>query len=174
MREALGRRLAHIGDNSASLGEMPGLLLIDGGAGHINVVKEVLRARSLDIPAFGMVKDDYHKTRALTDGVSDISVAKEQQVYTFIYNLQEEAHRFAVKSSSRAKIKTMTRSSLENIKGIGEKKAKLLLSAMPLGKIRTATADELKNIKGISEADAVSIVKYYSEKSGKAKGKAGK
>ena len=51
------------------------------------------------------VKDDFHKTRALTDGESEISIAKEFDMYAFIYNLQEEAHRFAVKSSSRAKIK---------------------------------------------------------------------
>ena len=173
MREALGRRLAHIGDGTASLGEEPSLLLIDGGVGHVNTVKEVLRSASLDIPTFGMVKDDFHKTRALTDGENDISIAKEQQVYAFVYNLQEEAHRFAVKSSQSAKIKTMTRSSLENIKGIGERKARALLSAMPLGKIRTASAEELRRIKGISASDAENIVSYFAERSGKNKRKAG-
>jgi excinuclease UvrABC nuclease subunit len=90
-----------------------------------------------------MVKDDFHKTRALTDGSSEISIAREFDMYAFIYNLQEEAHRFAVKSSQGAKIKTMTHSTLEKIEGIGPAKAKALLGAMPLGKIRTATVEEL-------------------------------
>lgn len=169
MREALSRRLSHVGDGSASLGEMPDLILVDGGDAHVGVAKGVLEALSLEIPVFGMVKDDFHKTRALTDGKNEISIAKEFDMYAFIYNLQEEAHRFAVKSSQKGKIKTMTHSSLEKIEGIGPAKARALLKAMPLGKIRTATADELCAIKGIGRSDAERIVKYFSEKRGKTK-----
>ena len=169
MREALTRRLSHLGDGSASLGEMPDLILVDGGNAHVGVAKGVLSSLSLEIPVFGMVKDDFHKTRALTDGNSDISIAKEFDMYAFIYNLQEEAHRFAIKSSSRGKIKTMTHSSLEKIEGIGSAKAKALLAAMPLAKIRTASVEELSEIKGIGHSDAERIVKYYKEKRGKTK-----
>lgn len=161
MREALTRRLSHIGDGTQSLGEMPDLLLIDGGDAHVGVAKSVLSELSLDIAAFGMVKDDFHKTRALTTGVCEISIAKEFDVYAFVYNLQEEAHRFAVKSSQKAKIKTMTHSSLEKIEGIGPKKARALLSAMPLGKIREATVEELCSVKGIGESDASRIYEYF-------------
>lgn len=63
----------------------------------------------------------------------------------------------------------MTHSSLEKIEGIGPKKAKSLLKAMPLGKIRTATVEELSAIKGISISDAEKIVEYYKEKRGKKK-----
>lgn len=169
MREALTRRLSHIGDGSASLGDMPDLLLVDGGDAHVGVAKSVLESLSLEIPVFGMVKDDYHKTRALTDGENEISIAKEFDMYAFIYNLQEEAHRFAVKSSQRGKIKTMTHSSLEKIGGIGPKKAKALLKAMPIGKIRTASVDEICAVKGIGKSDAERIVKYFEEKRGKKK-----
>ena len=169
MREALTRRLGHIGDGTASLGEMPDLILVDGGDTHVGVAKGVLDSLMLEIPVFGMVKDDFHKTRALTDGKSEISIAKEFDMYAFIYNIQEEAHRFAIKSSSKGKIKTMTHSSLEKIEGIGPAKAKALLSAMPLGKIRTATVDELMAIKGIGRNDAERVVKYFEEKRGKKK-----
>ena len=164
MREALSRRLAHVGDGSGSLGEAPDLLLIDGGVGHVGVARSVLSEYELDIPIFGMVKDDFHKTRALTDGVSEISIAKEFDVYAFIYNLQEEVHRFAVKSSTKSKIKTMTTSSLERIDGIGPAKARALLGAMPLSKIRDASEEELAAIKGISAADAKKIREYFSER----------
>ncbi len=164
MREALTRRLSHIGDGSQSLGEAPDLLLIDGGDAHVGVAKSVLESLNLEIPAFGMVKDDFHKTRALTNGESEISIAKEFDVYAFIYNLQEEAHRFAVKASSKGKIKTMTTSSLEKIEGIGPGKARTLLSAMPLSKIRAASVEELEKIKGIGHADAVRIHDYFKER----------
>ena len=169
MREALTRRLSHIGDGTLSLGEMPDLILVDGGDAHVGVAREVLQGLSLEIPVFGMVKDDFHKTRALTDGKNEISIAKEFDMYAFIYNLQEEAHRFAVKSSSKGKIKTMTHSSLEKIEGIGPAKAKALLATMPLGKIRTASVTELAAVKGIGVADAERIAKYFEEKRGKKK-----
>ena len=164
MREALTRRLSHIGDGTASLGEMPSLLLIDGGDTHVGVAKSVLAELGLEIPAFGMVKDDFHKTRALTDGKNEISIAKEFDVYAFIYNLQEEAHRFALKSSQKSKTKTLTHSSLERIEGIGPAKARALLAAMPLGKIREASVEELSSVKGIGEADAKRIYEYFREK----------
>ena len=169
MREALSRRLSHIGDGSLSLGQTPDLILVDGGDAHVGVAKSVLLEKSLEIPVFGMVKDDFHKTRALTDGEKEISIAIEFDMYAFIYNLQEEAHRFAIKSSSNNKIKTLTHSSLEKIEGIGPAKARALLKEMPLGKIRTATVEELSAVKGIGKNDAQKIVKYFEEKRGKRK-----
>ena len=161
MREALTRRLSHIGDGTASLGERPDLILVDGGEGHVAVAKEVLSSLGEDITVFGMVKDDYHKTRALTDGRSEISIAKEFDVYAFIYNLQEEAHRFALKASSNSKRKTLTHSVLEKIEGIGSAKARALLSAYPLGKIKSATVEELCSVKGIGKADAERVFEYF-------------
>ena len=161
MKEALTRRLAHIGDGESSMSEAPDLILVDGGDAHVGVAKEALSASGIDIPVFGMVKDDFHKTRALTNGVNEISIAKEFDVYAFIYNLQEEAHRFAIKASSGAKTKSLTKSSLERIDGIGPAKAKKLLSAMPLSKIKTAEKGELAAISGISASDAESIYNYF-------------
>lgn len=161
MKEALTRRLAHIGDSDGSMSEAPDLILVDGGDAHVGVAKEVLSASGIDIPVFGMVKDDFHKTRALTNGMNEISIAKEFDVYAFIYNLQEEAHRFAIKASSGAKTKSLTKSSLEKIDGIGPAKAKKLLSAMPLSKIKTASKEELAAISGISLSDAENIYNYF-------------
>lgn len=164
MREALTRRLSHLGDGTASLSCEPSLILVDGGVGHVGVAKEVLRELGCDIPVFGMVKDDFHKTRALTDGENEISIAIEPSVYTFIYNLQEEAHRFAITHSQEAKKKTLTHSSLEKISGIGPAKARLLLSAMSLSQIRVASAEELEKIKGISKKDAELISSHFKKK----------
>ena len=161
MREVLSRRLSHIGDGTLSLGAEPDLILLDGGENHVGVVKPIIQSFGLEIPVFGMVKDDYHKTRAITNGKREISIAHEAGVFAFIYKLQEEAHRFAVKNSQGAKIKSMTTSTLEKIEGIGPKKARLLLSSMPLAKIKTASVRELTAIKGIGESDAKRIYEYY-------------
>ena len=164
MREAISRRISHIGDGTASLGECPDLILVDGGAGHVAAAKSVLGDSYPDISLFGMVKDDYHKTRALTDGKNDISIAANPPVYSFVYNLQEEAHRFALKHSQDAKKKTLTHSSLEKIKGIGPSKAKILLSAMSLSEIRAADEKTLSAIKGISKNDAKRVYEYFKER----------
>jgi excinuclease ABC subunit C len=161
MREALSRRLSHIGDGSASLSALPDLILLDGGVGQVGAVREILEKKELDIPLFGMVKDDYHKTRAITDGAREISIAHELNVYAFVYKLQEEAHRFAVKASSGGKIKTMTKSSLEKIDGIGPKKAKLILAEKKLSELRKMSEEEISKIKGIGKKDAENIYKYY-------------
>ncbi len=161
MREVIGRRLSHIGDGTQSLGDCPDLILLDGGAAHVCTVRSVMEERGVDIPLFGMVKDDYHKTRAITDGMGEISIAKETDVYSFVYNIQEEAHRFAVKHAEGSKIRRMTHSTLERIEGIGPKKARLLLASMPLAMIKTADEKKLSAIRGISERDAKNIYDYF-------------
>lgn len=163
MREALSRRLAHLNDESGSFSKLPDLILLDGGRGHVSVVRELMRELELDIPVFGMVKDDYHKTRALCTDTEEISIAKENALFVFIYKIQEEVHRFTVSKMDSAKRKTLTKSSLTKIEGIGDAKAKLLLKAFGgIGKIRTATAEEIAAVKGIGENDAKRIFAYFN------------
>ncbi len=163
MREVIARRVSHIGDGTPSLGEKPDLILLDGGVGQVHVVKEILSLLEVDIPVFGMIKDDYHKTRALTDGERELSIAQEQGVYTFVYKLQEEVHRVAVRATMGAKTKSLKRSKLEDIRGIGPKKAKKLLSLMPYRTLRAATIDEMV-AAGISQKDATSIHTHFHPK----------
>lgn len=161
MREVLSRRFSHIGDGTPSLGEVPDLILLDGGDAHVGVGRAVLAACEVDIPIYGMVKDDFHKTRAITDGANEISIALEPDLYTFVYNIQEEAHRFAVKNSQKNKTNAMTHSTLERIPGIGPAKARALLSAMPLGEIRRADAEKIAAVAGIGKKDAEAVYRYF-------------
>ncbi len=165
MREALSRRLAHLEDEDGSFAELPDLILLDGGKGHVSVVKELLCELGLDLPVFGMVKDDFHKTRALCTDTEEISIARENSVFVFIYKLQEEVHRFTVSKMSNAKSKTLTKSSLTKIKGIGDAKAKALLKALGgYTAVKNASIEKLCEVKGISRADAENIVLYFKEK----------
>ncbi len=162
MAEALSRRLSHIGDGSPSLGRRPDLILLDGGKGQVHAVRAVMEEMGHSIPLFGMVKDDFHKTRALTDGENELSFAKENGVYLLIYRLQEEAHRVAYTHSQNQKRKTMRHSSLTKISGIGDKKASLLLSAFgSLARLKEAELANLRAVRGISESDAIQIYHYF-------------
>lgn len=157
MREAMSRRLSHEEEQP-----LPDLFLLDGGKGHVSVIRELFQEKGVDVPVFGMVKDDHHKTRSLTDGVDEISIAREHSVFVFIYSIQEEVHRFTVKSMKNAKSKSLTHSTLENINGIGRKKAAILLSEFKsIKKLSAATSEEISRVKGISERDAESVYAYF-------------
>lgn len=159
MRQALSRRLSHLEDSGdTSFSKKPDLILLDGGAGHVSVVRDLMREAGYDIPVFGMVKDDHHKTRTVVSDNQEVSIAREAEVFRFVYKLQEEVHRFTVSRMSAAKRKTMKTSSLEKIKGIGPAKAKKLMSHFgTLSAIKSASLEELCGASGISEADARAV-----------------
>ncbi len=164
MREALTRRVAHLADENGSFAEKPDLILLDGGAGHVGTVRALFAELGVDIPVYGMVKDEHHKTRALTDGENDISIAREQSVFVFVYGLQEEVHRYSVGRMDSAKRKTLKRSVLEDVTGIGPAKAKKYLKAAgSLTALKRAEVGQLVEW-GISKKDADAIVAYFKEK----------
>ena len=162
MREVLSRRLAHLEDRDGSCAELPDLILLDGGRGHVSVIRELTEELGLPIPVFGMVKDEHHKTRALCTDREEISIAKEQDLFALIYRIQEEVHRYTVKCMENAKLKALTTSTLTEIRGIGESKAKKLLLAFDgMETIREASVEELSAVEGISRRDAEAIRQYY-------------
>ena len=164
MREALSRRFAHLEDEEGSFSEIPDLILLDGGRGHVAVVKDLLNDLGIDIPVFGMVKDDYHKTRALCTESDEINIARENALFMFIYKIQEEVHRFTVSKMGSAKRKTLTKSSLTKISGIGDVKAKTLLKHFgSITAIKNAGVDEIAEVKGICRADAENIRNYFDK-----------
>ncbi len=161
MRQAVRRRLSH-----PEL-PYPDLFLLDGGRGHVAAIRALLTELGIDIPVFGMVKDQYHKTRALSSDTGDISIARDQAVFTFIYKLQEEVHRFTISRMSNTRSRAIRHTSPEQIPGIGPAKAAELLRAMgTLRAIGEATAEELQRVKGISRRDAEAIVAYFQKKNG--------
>lgn len=162
MREALARRLAHLTDESGTFSHRPDLILLDGGRGHVSVVRGLMDELGLDIPVFGMVKDDFHKTRALCTEDEEISIAREREVFVLLYKLQEEVHRFTVSRMSAAKSRTLTHSSLTRIPGIGDAKAKRLLTALGgLAGVKAADEAALAAVPGISAKDAREIWGYF-------------
>lgn len=162
MREALTRRISHFSDAATP---PPDLFLIDGGLGHIRVVQEVLDAHGVTVPALGMVKDEHHKTRALIDADGrEISIAAEAGVYSLIFRIQEEVHRFTVSKMMGAKRKNIKTSVLEEIEGIGRARAKALLSRFGgLSGVKSATEAELITVQGITPETAKKIIEYFNK-----------
>lgn len=116
-----------------------------------------------DIRTLGMVKDNKHRTRALVgeDG-DEIQILSEPQVYSLIYKIQEEVHRFTISKTMGGKRKTEKTSVLENVSGVGKAKAKALLSAFGgLSAIKQADISELCTVKGITESIAKNIKEYF-------------
>lgn len=160
MREAVSRRCAHLSDDGAVA---PDLFLIDGGAAHVSAAKQAMRETGYDIPTLGMVKDDKHRTRALVgeDG-DEIQILSEQQVYSLIYKIQEEVHRFTISKMMGGKRKAEKTSVLENVSGVGKAKAKALLAVFGgLSAIKKADISELCRVKGITESIAKNIKEYF-------------
>ena len=162
MREVISRRLEHANEDP-----LPDLLLLDGGVGHVNTIKELLNEKGVYLPVLGMVKDQFHKTRTLTDGENEISISGEGAVYSLIYRIQEEVHRFSISKMRARKTKTLLTSRLTDVEGIGDKKAAILMKAFKsVQNVKRATADEISAVKGISRRDAENITEYFNKDKG--------
>ncbi len=161
MREVILRRVAHLTDDGGSYSIRPDLILLDGGRGHVAVVREALREIGVDIPVFGLVKDEHHKTRTVVGEEEEIGIARDTLVFPFLYKLQEEVHRFTVSGMSAAKRKTLRTSSLEKVKGIGPAKAKALLQHFgTLTNMRSASVSDIETVKGVSRSEAESVYEF--------------
>ena len=165
MTEAIRRRLIHIdAEDDSSMNTRPDLILLDGGIGHVNTIKALMNEMNIDIPVFGMVKDEHHKTRTLTDGENEISIAKNQEMFNFFYKIQEEVHRYTFSKMDASRRKTVKGSSLAESEGIGPAKAKLLLGHFgTLTAVKKASLEELTAVSGISSAIAENIINHFNK-----------
>ena len=167
MREVLSRRFDEYerfkSENAEEgFGKLPDLILLDGGKGQVNAVKDVLLEKNLDIALFGMVKDSKHKTRAITGDGGEIAINSTRSVFTLVSEIQEEVHRFSVSFHHKKHTKRGLELSLTKIDGIGEAKARELLKAFKTIKnIKNASVVELEAVKGINRQLAEKIYKYY-------------
>lgn len=157
MEQVLRRRFSHFKAQDKGFDTPPDLLLIDGGIAHARVALQVLRELKVDFPVFGMVKDDRHRTRALvTPEGEEIRIDNNQAIFSFIGNIQEETHRFAITYHRQLRSKRLRYSELDGIAGIGPKrKQELLRQFKSITAIGQATLPELERILPKDAAAAV-------------------
>ena len=164
MKEVISRRLVHSIENpNGGFGKLPDVIFVDGGITQIRAAIEVelkkeykekneeFDTRILDIPIFGMVKDDKHSTRALMN-----KERQELKISNILFNLittfQDSVHDTAIGYHKKLRERELTKSALDEISGIGEvRKNALLKKFSSVKKIAEADISEICEIKGINE-----------------------
>lgn len=164
LQEALRRRLRRFKDQDGeSFKEVPDLLIIDGGKGQLSSCQEILQQSGLDIPMISLAKR-----------IEEVFVPHQSQPILLkpgsaqlklLQRIRDEAHRFAITFHRQTRTKMQSHSELEEINGLGAKKAAALLNAFgSIDQIKNASVDELKIVPGIHEALAIEIKKHFQNK----------
>ena len=168
MRQAVYRRFKHYVDGDESFSPFPELLLIDGGENHAKVAVDALRELKLNVPVFGMVKDDRHRTRALIspDG-HEIGINSNQAVFALVGNIQEETHRFAIEYQRALRNEGYV-SALDRIDGVGPKRrADLIKYFKTVKAIRAASVSQLNLV--VPKNTAQAVYDYFHNENGEEK-----
>ncbi len=164
MQEVIRRRFGRYIDGDESFSELPDLILLDGGAGHVNALREVLDEMGINVSLFGLVKDDKHRTRAISDGGGEIQINANKSLFKLLTEIQDEVHRYSIDYQRKKHKQTQYELELTKIKGIGEKKALALLKKYKTKQgIREATVEELMETAKINRETAENLHLYIQE-----------
>lgn len=160
MEEVVTRRIKHSIDNpKGAFGTLPDIILADGGIAQIRAIKRAIEKYKIEIPVFGMVKDEKHNTKKLIDD-NKCEIKIDNKIMNFITNMQDEVHRIAINYNIKLRDKDITKSKLDSIKGIGEKKKQELLKKFgSVEAIKKADVIEISEVKGITPELARKIKK---------------
>lgn len=174
MAEVISRRFDEYykaEDKTEGFGKLPDLILLDGGKGQVAAVKQVLERMSISVPLFGMVKDDKHRTRAVTGDGGEIAISSKRALFTFLSKMQDEVHRFAIGYHHARRSKNTFKSSLTNIDGVGEVRAKSLLKYFrTIDNISKADLTELENAPKMTKDSALAVYRYFHAEDERQKG----
>ena len=163
--EVITRRLSHSIDNDSSgFGKLPDVIFADGGITQIRAIKTAIAKYNLNIPVFGMVKNDKHQTRALIDeNRNELEIS--ENLKNLITKFQDEVHNTAITYHRKLREQSITKSELDDIKGIGQaKKLALLKKFKSVSKIKEADIEDLTQISGINEKLAKNILEQLNQK----------
>mgnify|MGYP004611648123 FL=1 len=163
MNEVIYRRLKHsIDTENSGFGRLPDVIFVDGGITQIRAAKQAMSDLNLNIPIFGMVKNDKHQTRALMDeNRQELKIS--QSLLGAITMFQDSVHDTAIGYHRKLRDEAMIQSVLDTIPGIGTTKKALLLKKFgSVDKIKAASVKDLTEIKGINENLANEILRYLN------------
>lgn len=154
--------MAEILDRRLQKGDFADLILLDGGKGQVSAVQKVFDKYGIDIPLWGMYKDDKHRTKGLICASKDVELDKTSNLYRFVASIQEEVHNYAISYHRSLRNKSLTKSSLDDIPGVGEKRKKALLSHFKnIEDIKNASVEELSKVEGLNKSVAENIYDYF-------------
>ena len=145
MKEVIYRRYFRILSEEDVMAD---LILVDGGALQIRAAKEVLNSLCIDVQVLGLVKDDKHRTHALIDENEVVyPIEASSELFFMLTRMQDEVHGYTIRFHQKLRQKQQTKSILDEVSGIGEKRKKKLMSHFgSFKRIKEATIDELTEI----------------------------
>lgn len=160
MEEVIERRIKRsLESDNSGFGKLPDIIFVDGGITQIRAALEATKKCGVEIPIYGMVKNDKHRTRALIDPERR-EIPLSENAMNLITRFQDTVHDTAISYHRKLRDKEMTKSKLDDISGIGEKKKEALLKKFgSVEKIKKANIDEIQEVKGINEDLARKIKK---------------
>lgn len=163
MRETLMRRLKYLLPNQTEeknpYGPRPNLILMDGGITQVRVAKNVVREYGLDIPVYGLVKNDKHRTRTIVNEDGKEYEVKSSEIFNLITYIQDEVHETAIEYHRKLRNKRMKKSGLDEVEGIGDARKQALLKRFKsIENIKKASVAELCLVDGINEKIAEKIL----------------
>ena len=163
MRETLMRRLKYLLPNQTEeknpYGPKPNLILMDGGITQVRVAKNVVREYGLDIPVYGLVKNDKHRTRTIVNEDGKEYEVKSSEIFNLITYIQDEVHETAIEYHRKLRNKRMKKSELDEVEGIGDARKQALLKRFKsIENIKKASVAELCLVDGINEKIAEKIL----------------
>ncbi|MDZ4089049.1 MAG: excinuclease ABC subunit UvrC [Tabrizicola sp.] len=171
MKEVLTRRFERLlkEDPQRKTDMWPDLLLIDGGAGQVSAVAEIMNELGVeDIPMVGVAKGidrDAGKEEFHRPGERPFALQRNDPVLYFIQRLRDEAHRWAIGAHRAKRAKAVSLTPLDDIPGIGATRKRALLQHFGSAKaVARAGLSDLQAVDGISEAMAKTIADYFSAK----------
>lgn len=154
--------MAEIVERRLKYGNLPDLILLDGGKGQVSAVKKVLDANNVEIPLWGMYKDDKHRTKGLISQEMEIELDKTSNLYRFVAGIQEEVHNYAITYHRSLRDKSLTKSILDEIDGVGEKRKKSLLNHFKdVENIKKASFEEILEVDGMNKKVAENIYNFF-------------
>jgi excinuclease ABC subunit C len=143
---------------------LPDLILLDGGQTHVAAIAPILAELHLDIPLFGMVKNDKHRTRAIATDGGEIAVRDKQTAFHLLTRIQDEVHRFSITYMKAKHKKNSFTLTLTAVPGIGEKKAqKLLMTFRTREQLLAASPEELAKAAGVNIDTANALWQHIQE-----------
>ncbi|MEH6832073.1 MAG: excinuclease ABC subunit UvrC [Sulfitobacter sp.] len=171
MKEVLMRRFKRLikEDPERKDGQWPDLLLIDGGAGQVSAVREIMREYGVeDIPMIGVAKGedrDAGKEEFYRTGKQVMALRHNDPVLYFIQRMRDEAHRFAIGTHRAKRAKSVGATPLDDVPGVGAARKRALLAHFGSAKaVARANLHDLKAVEGVSDALAETIYAYFHEK----------
>ncbi len=165
MQEVLYRRFKRGLQGDPSFAKMPDFILMDGGKPQVSAAEQILAAMKINIPVAGMVKDDKHRTRGLLYHDKEMELKSNPILFRYVASVQEEVHRFAIDYHHGLRKKSLQKSALDNIQGIGEKRRNALLTHFgSIDRIKEATLEELCQVPGINRPAAEKVIEWAVKK----------